>query len=124
MKNEVSEVKDKKLEYATVTPTVFVNENKDGYEITFEMPGVGKDDVDLNIENRTLTLRATTRFEPPQGFTCERREFPICNYAVSLDLPEHADTSTIQGSVSNGILTAKLSKRAELKPRKIDITVD
>ncbi len=124
MKNELTEVKDKKLQYPTATPTVFVNEGKDGYEITFEMPGIGKEDVDLHIENRTLTLKATTHYTPPEGFTCQGYEFPICNYAVSLDLPEQADTSTVKATVANGVLTAKLSKRAELKPRKIDVTVD
>ena len=124
MKNELAEVKDTKPQVPTATPTVFVNENKDGYEITFELPGISKDDVDLHIENRTLTLKATTHYAPPEGFTCNSCEFPICNYAVSLDLPEQADTATTKATVANGVLTAKLSKRAELKPRKIDVTVE
>ena len=108
----------------TVTPAVYVTENADGYEIAFTVPGIGKDDVDLNVENRTLTMRADSKFTAPDGCECAAREFPVCNYAVSLDLPEHADTKTIKAAASDGVLTVKLSKRAELKPRKIEVGVD
>ena len=126
MKNELTETKPQNLkpQYPTVTPTVYVNENKDAYEITFEMPGVGRDDVTLHVENRTLTLSTDTKFTEPEGFACECREFPVCNYAVSLDLPEHADTAEVKATVANGVLAVKLQKRAELKPRKIDVSIE
>ena len=109
--------------YPTVTPTVYVNENKDGYEITFEMPGVSKEDIDLGVENRTLTLTTDTKYDVPAVYESACREFPVCNYAVSLDLPELADTDTVTAAVANGIMTVKIAKRAELKPRKIEVAV-
>ena len=95
------------------TPAVFVNESKDGYEITFEIPGVDKEDVSLNIENRTLTLTAENGYAPPEGLACVSREFPVYNYAVSLDLPEHADTATVKATVANGILTTENDEQCE-----------
>ncbi|MGI5869544.1 MAG: Hsp20/alpha crystallin family protein [Kiritimatiellia bacterium] len=125
MNKEITETKKTPcVQYSTTTPSVFVNETKEGYEITFEIPGVGKDDVTLNIENRTLTLTTGNSHCPPEGLTCVSREFPVYNYAVSLDLPEHADTGAIKATVANGILTAKLSKRAELQPRKIEVSAE
>ncbi len=124
MNKQPTPIQDTKLQYPTVTPTVYVNENKDGYTITFEMPGVSRDDIDLNIENRTLTLRTKTSFTPPEGMRCECREFPICNYAVSLDLPEQADPTAVKASVTNGVMTARVAKRAELQPRRIAVGVD
>lgn len=124
MKKELAEMRNAKPQYPTVTPTVYVNENKEGYEITFEMPGVGKDDIQLHVENRTLTLSTDTQYALPEGFECESCEFPICNYAVSLDLPEHADTAEVKATVANGVLAVKLPKRAELKPRKIDVCIE
>ncbi len=105
----------------TVTPSVYVSETKDGYEITFELPGVGKDDISLDVENRTLVLSTNTKFAEPEGCKCTVREFAIRDYTVSLDMPEHADPSTVKASVAYGVLTVTLSKRAELKPRKIEI---
>ena len=108
----------------TATPSVYVTENAEGYEIAFTVPGIGKEDVDLNVENRTLTMRAESKFDAPEGYECASREFPVYNYAVSLDLPEHADTGTIKATVADGVLTVKLSKRAELKPRKIEVAAE
>ena len=124
MNREMTEKKNPRPQHPTATPSVFVNESKEGYEITFEIPGEGKEDVSLNIENRTLTLATDNAYAPPEGLACASREFPVYNYAVSLDLPEHADTATITATVANGVLTAKLSKRAELKPRKIEVAAD
>ena len=124
MNKEIAQVKNLRPKHPAATPAVFVNESKDGYEITFEIPGVDKEDVSLNIENRTLTLTAENGYAPPEGLACVSREFPVYNYAVSLDLPEHADTATVKATVANGILTAKLSKRAELRPRKIEILAE
>ena len=109
-------------QFQSVTPSVYVAEDKEGYVITYEIPGVGKEDVDLNVENRTLMLRTDNKFSPPADFKCMAREFPVCNYAVSLDLPEQADPTSIKAKVANGILTVKLPKRAELQPRKIAIS--
>lgn len=123
MKKDLTTTQNTQPTIPTVTPTVFVNESKNGYEITFEVPGAGIKEVDLNVENRTLTMQTKTTYTPPADMKCECREFPICNYAVSLDLPEQADTSTIKATVANGVLTAEVNKRAELQPRKIEIAV-
>ena len=103
------------------TPTVRANETPDGYEITFEIPGAGKGDVDLHVDGRTLSMKTHARHENPAGFRCAVREFACANYAASLDLPDLVDPATIAGRVENGVLTVTMSKRAELKPRKIEI---
>ncbi len=103
------------------TPTVRANETPDGYEITFEIPGAGKGDVDLHVDGRTPSTKTHAKHENPSGFRCAVREFARANYAASLDLPDLVDPATIAGRVENGVLTVTMSKRAELKPRKIEI---
>lgn len=103
------------------TPSVRANETPDGYEIAFEIPGAGKGDVDLHVDGRTLTMKTHAKHENPAGFRCAVSEFGRVNYAASLDLPDLVDPATIAGRVENGILTVTMSKRAELKPRKIEI---
>lgn len=103
------------------TPTVRANETPDGYEITFEIPGAGKGDVDLHVDGRTLSMKTHAKRETPAGFRCAVREFDRADYAASLDLPDLVDPATIAGRVENGVLTVTMSKRAELKPRKIEI---
>ena len=103
------------------TPTVRASETPDGYEMTFEIPGAGKGDVDLHVDGRTLSMKTHSKHENPAGFRCEVREFARANYAASLDLPDLVDPATIAGRVENGVLTVTMSKRAELKPRRIEI---
>ena len=78
------------------TPAVYMAERPEGYDITFEIPGAGKDDVDLHVDGRTLRLRTTKKpAEKPAGFREAVREFdPDANCAVTVDLPELADPAT------------------------------
>ncbi len=103
------------------TPTIRAAETPDGYEITFEIPGAGKGDVDLHVDGRTLSVKTHAKHEAPAGFRCAVSEFARTNWAASLDLPDLVDPATIAGRVENGVLTVTMSKRAELKPRQIEI---
>ena len=52
------------------TPAVYMAERPEGYDITFEIPGAGKGDVDLHVDGRTLRLRTTKKpAEKPAGFS-------------------------------------------------------
>jgi len=68
------------------TPAVYMAERPEGYDITFEIPGAGKNDVDLHVDGRTLRLRTTKKpAEKPAGFREAVREFdPDRNYAVTV----------------------------------------
>jgi HSP20 family molecular chaperone IbpA len=105
------------------TPAVYMAERPEGYDITFEIPGAGKGDVNLHVDGRTLRLRTTKKpAEKPAGFREAIREFdPDRNYAVTVDLPELADPSTAKASVENGVLRVNVAKRPENQPRRIEI---
>ena len=103
------------------TPAIRASETEEGYEILFEIPGAGKGDVDLHVDGRTLSMKTHVRRENPAGFRCAVREFARTDYAASLDLPDLVDPATIAGRVENGVLAVTMSKRTELKPRKIEI---
>ncbi len=107
----------------SATPAVYMAERPEGYDITFEIPGAGKGDVDLHVDGRTLRLRTTKKpSEKPAGFCEAVREFdPDRNYAVSVDLPELADPATAKASVENGVLRVSVAKRPENQPRRIEI---
>lgn len=108
-------------EESVATPAIRFSERADGYDLTAEIPGAGKADVDLHVDGRTLTMRTKAAHQNPAGFRVAVREFEHRNYAVSLDLPELVDLSTIKGSVENGVLKVTMQKRAEVQPRRIEI---
>ena len=104
-----------------VVPYATMNERAEDYELTFEIPGVGKGEAELHVENRSLTLKTATKFQAPAGFRQVASEFERTDYAISVDLPETADPSTVVAKLENGVLRVTVQKRPETKARAIEI---
>ena len=104
-----------------VVPKATMIEKPEEYELRIEVPGVGKEDAELHMEGRTLTLKTHAKYQNPAGFREVAKEFERPNYAISADLPEMADPKTITAKLENGILTVVVKKRAESKPTQIPI---
>jgi len=102
-------------------PEATFTEKPEGYELKVMLPGVGKEDATLNIDGRTVTLKTHTKYQNPAGFRQVVEEFERQNYAMSLDLPEMADTSTLAAKLENGVLCVNVGKRPETKAKKIEI---
>ena len=102
-------------------PAVSLDEQPACYTFTFTIPGIGKKDVDLHVEGRTLTLKTHATWQNTAGFREVETEFLRENYAASLDLPEMADASTLAATLENGLLTVTVQKKPETQPRKIAI---
>ena len=104
------------------TPSATLTESTDGYELKIVVPGIGKDDADLHMEGKTLTLKTHAKHQNPAGFRQVAAEFERDNYAMSVEVPEMADPATLAAKVENGILTVVMKKRPETQPRKIAIS--
>lgn len=102
-------------------PAVAMEETPEAYGYTFEIPGIPKENVELGVEGRTLTLKTNATFAPPAGFKAASCEFARVNYAVSVDLPELSDASTVKAEAANGLLKVTVSKKPETKARRIAI---
>ena len=104
-----------------IVPTATMNERPEGYDLTFEIPGVAKGDVELHVENRTLVLKTATAYQAPAGFKQVAAEFERTNYAISADLPEKADPATLTAKLENGVLMVTIKKRPETQAKRIEI---
>ena len=102
-------------------PTATLSEHPGDYELKIRLPGIGKDETELHIENRTLTLKTHAKYQNPAGFKQVVREFERENYAISVDLPELADPAALTAKLENGILTVTVKKRPETQAKKIEI---
>ena len=103
------------------TPAATFAERAEDYELKVTLPGIGKEDVELHVEGRTLTLKTATKYQNPAGFKLVASEFERTDHALSLDLPEMADISTLSAKCAAGVLTVTVRKRPETQPRKIEI---
>lgn len=102
-------------------PTATISEHPDGYDIKISLPGIGKEEAELHIDGRTLTLKTNAKHQNPAGFKQVVSEFERENYAISVDLPELADPAALTAKLENGILLVSIKKRPETQAKKIDI---
>jgi len=104
-----------------VVPAATFTEKPDEYELKVQIPGVGKEDAELHIDGKTLTLKTHAKYQNPAGFREVASEFERTNYAISADLPEMADPKTLTAKLENGVLAVTIKKRPETQAKKIDI---
>ena len=104
-----------------IVPSATLSERPDEFELRFVVPGIGKGDADLHIEGKTLTLKTHAKHAAPEGFKVAAEELDRVNYAMSVEIPEMADTASLTAKIENGILTVVMKKRPEGQPKKIEI---
>ncbi len=104
-----------------VVPTAVLTEKPEEYELKIEVPGIGKDEAELHLDGKTLTLKTHAKYQNPAGFREIAKEFERQNYAISADLPELANPETLAAKLENGLLTITIKKRAETQGKKIAI---
>jgi HSP20 family protein len=103
-------------------PAVDIRETANELVFAAELPGLAKDDVEITVENSVLTLSGERKFEQDvQGETWRRIERAFGAFSRSFTLPATVKTDRIEAQFESGILTIKLPKAEESKPRRVAI---
>lgn len=104
------------------TPRVDVWETEQEFLVHADIPGVKPGDINLSFENGQLTLHGKVQpaISNPRAIL---REYGVGDFVRTFAINEDVDASKINADYKNGVLTVKLPKREEIKPRKIEITV-
>jgi len=105
---------------------VDVREDADHIYVEAELPGFKKDDVDITLENNTLTISAERKEEQEQGNKDKGdwllRERRYSRFLRSFTLPPTVDERSVDAKLNEGVLTITLTKREETKPKKISVS--
>jgi len=105
-------------------PPVDVYEDGQKIVLKLEVPGVKQDDLDIRVENNTLTVRGERKFEKEEKEeNFHRIERRYGSFFRAFTLPTTVDTENVQANYDSGILKLELDKRAEAKPKQIKIGV-
>src|ERR1051325_8868988 len=105
-------------------PAVDVQETKDDIVLTFDIPGVTEKDVQVSMTGDLLTVKGERRFEQNGGEQSYHRvERLYGRFERSVQLPFPVQGDKIKATYRDGVLTIKLPKAEELKPREIKIDV-
>jgi HSP20 family protein len=99
-------------EYIAIRPAADVIDEYDGMEIHFELPGVSAENVELEVKNRLLTLKAPS--------SLHRRDLPVI-YKRAFYLSDAVDADNITAKIADGILTLFLPKSENAKAHKITV---
>ena len=88
-----------------------------------EVPGVSEKDLDISVEQSSLTIRGERKAEAPEGYSVHRQERGNYSFARSFTLPCRIDPEKTTANVKNGILELTLPKVAEEQPKQIQVQV-
>lgn len=107
----------------TSTIPLDLSTGADAVTVEAALPGIGPDDVDITVENGTLTIRARSaaeRSEPNGEYIV--REIRRGEFSRSLGLPPGLEPDKASATFQDGILTLRIPKAEQVKPRQIRIT--
>jgi HSP20 family molecular chaperone IbpA len=104
-----------------VTPPVDIYETAEGLVVKADLPGVGKENLDVRVENNLLTIRGKSANVAPGEPIY--REYELVNFFRQFELNERVDQARISADLKHGVLTLQLPKAEQAKPRKIDVQV-
>ncbi|MGA9451591.1 MAG: Hsp20/alpha crystallin family protein [Verrucomicrobiia bacterium] len=104
-----------------VSPGVNIYEMKDGYLLEAEMPGVGKDGLEITLEGNELTITGRRNVENADGELLFRERSRL-EFQRTFELDPAIDTARINAKINQGLLTLSLPKSEEVKPRRIAVS--
>lgn len=106
------------------TPPCDIYEDAEGVTLRFELAGVEPKDVDVRFENGVLTVRGERKLEAEdKRENYHRIERSYGTFTRSFSLPGTLDPERIKAEAKNGVLAITLPKKAEAKPRAIQVKV-
>ena len=109
---------------ANWSPTMDVIEKEDQILLRAELPGMKQEDVEITVENRTLTIQGEKKFEHEETEGHYRRlESRYGSFYRSFTLPNTVDQDLIEAHFDNGVLELVLPKSEQAKPKKISVKV-
>lgn len=105
-------------------PAVDVYEDAQALVLQLEVPGVKQDDLDIRIENQTLTIKGERKLDSTakqENFHRIERRFG--SFTRTFSLPQTVDTDAVSATYEAGVLTVSLAKKAEAKPKQVKIEI-
>lgn len=109
----------------TWAPAVDIQETENELVLKADLPGIEEKDIDVRIENNTLTIRGERKFEKQVNEDNYLRvERSYGSFSRSFSLPNTINTEAIKAEYKNGVLTVQMPKRAESKPKQVKVNVE
>jgi HSP20 family protein len=115
---------DSPLTTASFVPAVDIYEDQSKVLLKLEVPGMDEKDLDIRVENNTLTVKGERKFEKDEKEeNFHRIERRYGTFYRAFTLPSTVDTEHINAAYQNGVLRLELNKKPEAQPKQIKVNV-
>jgi HSP20 family protein len=112
------------LTTTSFAPPVDIYEDEHTITLKMEVPGIDEKDIDVRIENNTLTVHGERKMEKEEKEENFRRiERQYGSFTRSFTLPSSVDSGQVSAHYDKGVLKINLAKKAEAKPKQIKVNV-
>lgn len=105
-------------------PPVDVYEDEHQMILKLEIPGIKQEDLDVRVENQTLTIKGERKFEKEEKEeNFQRIERRYGSFTRSFSLPQAVDTSAVKANYDAGVLSVSLAKKETAKPKQVKVEI-
>ena len=120
-KREAEKKQERTVPTAAYLPATDIFETDQALTVIMEMPGVRKENVEINVENDVITVEGRIDFSKYDGIRPVYTEYNVGNYVRSFQLSSKIEQGAISAELKDGVMTLVLPKAERAKPRKIAI---
>jgi len=106
---------------SAMRPAVDVFETAEGITLYADMPGVSKEHLNIQVEGDTLVVEGALQVRMTENMEALYADVRSTRYRCSFVLSRELETTRIEATLKDGVLTLRLPKRAELRPRRIEV---
>jgi HSP20 family protein len=105
-------------------PPVDIFEDTEGITVLADMPGVSRDRLNIEVDKDMLLVEGDAKIDMPEGMEALYADVRSTRYRRSFALSSELQTDSIEASLKDGVLSIRIPKRAELRPRKIEVRAE
>ena len=110
-------------ESLALPPAVDIYENAQGITVQADMPGVSRDGLSIQADRNSLVIEGNAVIDVPAAMEAIHADVQATRYRRSFALSGELDAERIEATLKDGVLTLRIPKRAEFRPRKVEVRV-
>ena len=104
-----------------IRPPVDIFEDAHGIMVVAEMPGVSRDRLNVQADRNSLLIEGEATIDMPEGMEAIYADVQSTRYARSFVRSAELETEAVDAKLKDGVLTIRIPKRSEFRPRKIEV---
>jgi HSP20 family protein len=119
-----TEGEQESLAMGSFIPPVDVYEDAQQLVLKLEVPGIKQQDLNVQVENQTLTVKGERKFEKDEKEeNFHRIERRYGSFVRSFTLPQTVDAGSVKANYEHGVLTVSLAKKEAAKPKQVKVEI-